>query len=52
MNGDIMFEKAGPAGKESGQSKPNIYLIKIKNGKVVLQHVSSDVLRSRELGSR
>ena len=36
MNGKIKFEKAGPAGQESGQSNPGIYLIKIENGKVVL----------------
>lgn len=36
LNGTIKFEKAGPAGKESGQSIPNIYLIEIADGKVVL----------------
>jgi branched-chain amino acid transport system substrate-binding protein len=36
MNGTIKFNKAGPAGQESGQSNPGIYLIKIENGKVVL----------------
>ena len=36
MNGKIKFEKAGPAGQESGQSNPGIYLIKIENGKVVV----------------
>src|SRR5215467_6377399 len=36
MNGPIKFNKAGPAGQESGQSNPGIYLIKIENGKVVL----------------
>ena len=35
MFGDIKFNKQGPAGKESGQSVPNIHLIKIENGKVV-----------------
>src|SRR5438094_359015 len=39
MNGKIKFEKAGPAGQESGQSNPGIYLIKIENGKVVLPSV-------------
>ncbi|WP_029584114.1 ABC transporter substrate-binding protein [Bradyrhizobium sp. URHD0069] len=34
-NGDIKFEKAGPAGQESGQSIPNIYVVQIKDGKVV-----------------
>lgn len=36
LNGKIKFEKQGPAGKESGQSIPNVYLIKIDNAKVVL----------------
>jgi len=36
MNGPIRFNKVGPAGHESGQSHPGIYLIKIENGKVVL----------------
>jgi branched-chain amino acid transport system substrate-binding protein len=36
MNGPIKFEKEGPAGQESGQSHPGIYLIKIENGKVVI----------------
>jgi branched-chain amino acid transport system substrate-binding protein len=36
LNGKIKFEKQGPAGKESGQSMPNIYLIKIDNAAVVL----------------
>ena len=30
------FAKAGPAGKESGQSKPDVYLIEIKNGTVIV----------------
>ena len=30
------FAKAGPAGKESGQSKPDVYLIEIKDGRVVV----------------
>lgn len=34
LNGPIKFEKSGPAGKESGQSKPNVYLIEISGGKV------------------
>jgi branched-chain amino acid transport system substrate-binding protein len=37
LNGKIKFNKAGPAGKESGQSMPNVYLIKIENGKVAVQ---------------
>lgn len=36
MNGKIKFQKAGPDGKESGQSFPSIYLIRIENGKVVV----------------
>ena len=34
LNGDIVFRKSGPAGKESGQSQPNVYLIEISDGKV------------------
>jgi branched-chain amino acid transport system substrate-binding protein len=37
LNGKIRFNKAGPKGKESGQSIPNVFLIKIDNGKVVVQ---------------
>ena len=33
--GDIKFNKQGPAGKESGQSTPSVYLVKIDSGKVV-----------------
>jgi len=36
LNGRIKFEKWGPAGKESGQSIPNLYLIKIQKDKVIL----------------
>ncbi|WP_029005111.1 ABC transporter substrate-binding protein [Azorhizobium doebereinerae] len=36
LNGPIQFVKTGPAGKESGQSKPQVYLIKIDGGKVSL----------------
>ncbi|WP_375464579.1 ABC transporter substrate-binding protein [uncultured Methylobacterium sp.] len=36
LNGAIRFAKTGPAGKESGQSKPDVYLIEIKDGKVVV----------------
>ena len=36
LNGPIRFAKAGPAGKESGQSKPDVYLIEIKDGKVIV----------------
>jgi len=34
LNGQIKFNKAGPAGRESGQSVPNTYLVKIDNGKI------------------
>ena len=37
VNGDIAFIKQGPAGKESGQSVPSVYLVKIEGGKVVKQ---------------
>ena len=36
VNGPIRFEKDGPAGKESGQSKPSIFLVQVKDGKVAL----------------
>jgi branched-chain amino acid transport system substrate-binding protein len=36
VNGPIKFEKDGPAGKESGQSKPGIFIVQVKNGKVAL----------------
>jgi len=32
--GDIHFIKEGPAGKESAQNEPAVYLITIKDGKV------------------
>ena len=34
INGDIAFNKEGPAGKESGQSSPSVYVVKIEKGKV------------------
>src|SRR6266850_284825 len=34
LNGDIVFRKSGPEGKESGQSQPNVYLIEIMDGKI------------------
>jgi branched-chain amino acid transport system substrate-binding protein len=34
INGDIAFIKQGPAGKESAQNVPSVYLVKIDNGKV------------------
>ena len=35
VNGDIAFIKQGPTGRESGQSVPSVYLVKIDGGKVV-----------------
>jgi len=34
VNGNISFMKQGPKGQESAQNQPNIYLVKIKDGKV------------------
>lgn len=39
LNGPIKFEKDGPKGQESGQSTPNIYLVKIDNGKVTVPKI-------------
>ena len=39
LNGTIKFEKHGPTGKESGQSMPNVYLIKIESGKVTVPKI-------------
>jgi len=39
LNGKIKFTKEGPAGKESGQSIPTVYLIEIKDGKVVIPKI-------------
>lgn len=36
LTGPIAFSKVGPQGKESGQSTPSTYLVKIENGKIVL----------------
>jgi branched-chain amino acid transport system substrate-binding protein len=36
VNGPIAFEKDGPPGKESGQSRPSIFIVRIKDGKVAL----------------
>lgn len=36
VNGPIKFQKDGPAGKESGQSQPSIFVVQIKGGKVTL----------------
>jgi branched-chain amino acid transport system substrate-binding protein len=37
INGDIAFIKQGPAGRESAQNVPSVYLVKIEGGKVVRQ---------------
>jgi branched-chain amino acid transport system substrate-binding protein len=39
LNGPIKFEKDGPKGQESGQSMPNVYLVKIDNGKVTVPKI-------------
>src|SRR5260370_11942308 len=36
VNGPIKFEKDGPAGKESGQSRPSIFVVQIRAGKATL----------------
>jgi branched-chain amino acid transport system substrate-binding protein len=36
VNGPIRFDKDGPAGKESGQSKPSIFVVQVRDGKVAL----------------
>jgi len=36
VNGPIQFEKDGPPGKESGQSRPSIFIVQIKDGKIAL----------------
>src|SRR5689334_10135527 len=35
LNGDIAFIKEGPAGKESGQNVPSVYVVGIDGGKIV-----------------
>jgi branched-chain amino acid transport system substrate-binding protein len=37
LNGKIKFNKVGPQGKESGQSIPNVFLIRIEDGKVAVR---------------
>jgi branched-chain amino acid transport system substrate-binding protein len=36
LNGPIRFEPDGPPGHESGQSRPSIFLVQIKDGKAAL----------------
>ena len=35
VNGNIAFIKQGPSGQESGQNQPNIFIVKIDNGKIM-----------------
>ncbi|MEF7616627.1 ABC transporter substrate-binding protein [Aquincola sp. MAHUQ-54] len=37
VNGDVGFVKEGPAGKESGQNEPNIYVVELKDGAVTVK---------------
>jgi branched-chain amino acid transport system substrate-binding protein len=37
VNGDIAFIKEGPAGKESAQAEPNIYVVELKDGQVTVK---------------
>ncbi|MFN6994768.1 MAG: ABC transporter substrate-binding protein [Aquincola tertiaricarbonis] len=37
VNGDVGFVKEGPAGKESGQNEPNIYVVELKDGGVTVK---------------
>ena len=41
VDGPIQFEKDGPAGKESGQSKPSIFIVQVKDGKIALPAFSA-----------
>ncbi|NIR32635.1 MAG: amino acid ABC transporter substrate-binding protein [Gammaproteobacteria bacterium] len=41
VNGDISFIKQGPAGKESAQNIPNVYVVTVKDGKVALPDFGS-----------
>ncbi len=38
LNGEISFAKVGPAGKESGQSTPRVFMIQIVNGRISVPH--------------
>lgn len=35
-NGDIAFAKDGPAGRESGQNRPNVYIVRVSEGRATL----------------
>lgn len=37
VNGDVHFVKEGPAGKESGQNEPSIYIVELKDGAVAVK---------------
>lgn len=37
VNGDIAFAKDGPAGKESGQNAPNVYVVQLKDGAITVR---------------
>jgi branched-chain amino acid transport system substrate-binding protein len=37
VNGDIAFQKEGPAGKESGQNAPNIYVVQLQDGAITVR---------------
>ncbi len=37
VNGDIAFAKEGPAGKESGQNAPNVYVVQLKDGAITVR---------------
>jgi branched-chain amino acid transport system substrate-binding protein len=36
VNGNIAFIKQGPAGNESAQNVPNVYVVTVKDGKIAL----------------
>lgn len=36
LNGEVVFRKSGPEGRESAQSDPSIYFVKITDGKVAV----------------
>ncbi len=37
VNGEYRFGKEGPAGKESGQASPNVYVVELKDGKATVK---------------
>ena len=52
LNGDIAFIKQGPAGQESGQNEPNIYVVKIDQGKVDDAACRDDLIDSPSIRHR